>query len=60
MTPATPWIRRFWRAVEDMRQRRVLARLDAHTLKDIGLEALSEERRRRARMHSAALRLGLY
>lgn len=60
MTAATPWMRRLWRAVEDMRQRRILARLDARTLKDIGLEALSEERRRRARMTSAALRLGLY
>jgi hypothetical protein len=60
MTAATRWIRHLWRAVEDMRQRRILAGLDARTLKDIGLDALSEERRRRALMNSAALRLGLY
>jgi uncharacterized protein YjiS (DUF1127 family) len=60
MSAATPWVRRLWRAVEDMRQRRILASLDARTLKDIGLEALSEERHRRSLMHSAALRLGLY
>jgi uncharacterized protein YjiS (DUF1127 family) len=60
MTPITPWIRRLWRALEQMRQRRILARLDARTLKDIGLEALAEERRRRALMNKVALRFGLY
>jgi uncharacterized protein YjiS (DUF1127 family) len=60
MTLENSWIRRLWRALGQMRQRHVLARLDPGTLKDIGLEALAEEGRRRVQMHRAALRLGLY
>jgi hypothetical protein len=63
-SPVLQRLKEVWRAMQEARRRRAQARavalLDAHTLRDIGLEAHAEEQRRRALMHKAALRLGLY
>jgi uncharacterized protein YjiS (DUF1127 family) len=56
----TQAVRAVRRILEQSRQRRMLARLDARTLRDIGLSAHAEEQQRRARMRATAFRIGLY
>jgi hypothetical protein len=58
------WLRIAWREFAEARRRRALARalegVDARTLRDIGLERLANEQRRREVLHAAALRMGAY
>jgi len=58
------WVRIGWRAFAEAQRRRALARalegVDARTLRDIGLERLANEQRRRELLHAAALRMGAY
>jgi uncharacterized protein YjiS (DUF1127 family) len=56
------WLGTAWQAFREAQKRRALARalegVDARTLKDIGLEELANEQRRREILHAAVLRLG--
>jgi len=58
------WVRIAWRAFAEAQRLRALARalegVDARTLRDIGLERLANEQRRREVLHAAALRMGAY